>query len=293
MTPAEIVQIIIGFLTLIVTAFVPVMIYWLQKRHEKEMDEVRKVQIAKELENKANEFLIDHENERDYLPWCTIASGLHRHEHHTRKIYTDFCRCPLDLQLEILKQAGFTLELVPNNGWVDSCIERIQDFINANELGDDWLYDNGKYFHRSFERYREKEWEESPRIFEPIDKDNIARKIFQIDYIDIGTYIDEYLWYRSHPTNETKMDMTPPIDCVATRQDFWAGDECEICKWMLDIVFYITVYIHNTTLFTAEDVLRDNATDASPETFEDRYYDALLYMYYTFIRIKPMPLDEE
>ena len=290
MSTAEIIQIIIGSITLIVTALVPVMIYWLQKRHEKEIDAVRKEQIASELENKANEFLIDHENERDYLPWCTIASGLHRHEHHTRKIYTDFCRCPYDVQKEILKQSGFTLDLIPNDGWVERCIEKIREFIKENDLGEDWLYDNGKFFHRNFELYRDERWERTPYRFKPI-RNGVIRDIFNIGEVSFGTYLDEYLYEHTHKSDKKENSLLAPVDYVAIDQDFRGGEENNLCKWVMEIVFSVTVYIHNTTLSMAVDAIRDNLTDAAPETLEDRYYEALFYMYYTFVK-KKAP-DEE
>lgn len=288
MTPAEIVQIIIGSLTLIVTAFVPVMIYWLQKRHEKEIDDVRKEQTAKELANKANEFLIDHESECDYLPWCVMAAALHRHEHHTRKIYTDYCRCDIELQKEILKQAGFTVESIEDDTWVDKAFDHIREYIKTNALGRDWLYDGAKYFHRGFERYREEKWEDTPQVFEPVIKNNTVRTAFGINKIDIGSYIDEYLWQKAHTENPSDAEnLISPIDYVEKTQSISTCDEKEVCRWIMDIVFNVAIIAHNTDPEKMDNDLRENFTDAFAETFEDRYYEAMLTIYYTFAdRIK-------
>lgn len=283
MTPAEIVQIIIGVLTLIVTAFVPVMIYWLQKRHEKEIDDVRKEQAAKELANKANEFLIDHENERDYLPRCVIAAALHRHEHHTRKIYMDYCRCDIELQKEILKQAGFTVESIEGDKWVGKAFDHIREYIKAHCLGRDWLYDGAKYFHRGFERYREEKWEDTPQVFEPVIKNNTVRTAFGTNKIDIGSYIDEYLWQKAHAENPSRAEnLIPPIDYVEKTQSISICDEKEVCRWIMDIVFNVAIIAHNTDPAKRDNALRENFTDAFAETFEDRYYEAMLTIYYTF-----------
>lgn len=83
MTTAEIIQIVIGILSLVATIAVSFLIYWLQTRHEKE---IQKLQAEKELEMKARLFLIDNEPERDYLPWCVIVANLHPLERHSRKI---------------------------------------------------------------------------------------------------------------------------------------------------------------------------------------------------------------
>lgn len=283
MTLSEILQIVIGSLTLLVTAIVPIMIYWLQKKHEKEMEEIRNKQTEKELSNKANEFLIDHENERDYLPWCIIASTLHRQERHTRKIYTDFCRCDDELQREILKQAGFTLEIIKGGKWVDNAFDGVRGYIKANELGRDWLYDGAKYFHRSFERYREEKWEHTPRVFAPILKENTFRSAFGIDKIDIGSYIEDYLWQRSHSKNAEETDnLIAPIDYVERTQNLSECEEIELCRWIMDIIFYVSIIAHNTNPEKKYDGMFENNTDAFAETFEDRYYETLLSIYYAF-----------
>ena len=80
MSLADIIQIIIGVLSLVATIAVSFLIYWLQSRHEKE---IQKLQCEKEriaLQEKARLFLIDNQEERDYLPWCIIAANLYQLE---------------------------------------------------------------------------------------------------------------------------------------------------------------------------------------------------------------------
>lgn len=107
MSAADIIQIIIGVLSLIATIAVSFLIYWLQTRHEKEIRELQEEKDRIELETKARMFLIDNESERDYLAWCIIAANQHPLERHSRKIYTEYCRCTEELQNEILRQAGY------------------------------------------------------------------------------------------------------------------------------------------------------------------------------------------
>ena len=160
MTPLEIIQLVISLATLIATAFVPIMIYWLQKKHEKEIEGIRKAEAEKELTTKANEFLIDHENERGYLPLCFVASALFRLDNHTRAIYTDFCRCSDELQDAILNQAGIKKIIPISNNMVDNCLASIKETIKEHKLGRDYLYDGEKYFHRGYERYKSEKWNE-------------------------------------------------------------------------------------------------------------------------------------
>ncbi len=50
MSLVDIIQIIIGIMTLVATIAVSFTIYWLQLRHEKEMQKIAKLQEHKELE---------------------------------------------------------------------------------------------------------------------------------------------------------------------------------------------------------------------------------------------------
>ena len=68
------------------TIAVSFLIYWLQTRHEKEIQKLQDEKEQKELETKARLFLIDNESERDYLPWCVVAANVHPLERFIRNI---------------------------------------------------------------------------------------------------------------------------------------------------------------------------------------------------------------
>ena len=67
MTTAEIIQIVIGILSLVATIAVSFLIYWLQTRHEKEIQKLQDEKEQKELETKARLFLIDNESLREII----------------------------------------------------------------------------------------------------------------------------------------------------------------------------------------------------------------------------------
>ena len=135
MTAGEIVQIVIGALSLVATIAVSFFIYWLQRRHEKELAKMDEKHRIEKLAEEANNFLIDHESERDYLPWCTIATNLHRNERHNRKIYTDFCRCSPELQNKILEMAGFSIRTIEGTKWVSDAFEKLKLNIKEYKIG--------------------------------------------------------------------------------------------------------------------------------------------------------------
>ena len=255
MSLADIIQIIIGVLSLVATIAVSFLIYWLQSRHEKE---IQKLQCEKEriaLQEKARLFLIDNQEERDYLPWCIIAANLHPLEKHTRKIYSEYCRCSEELQNEILNQAGYKIKQFTGKYWLQGCIDKLQQDIEKYNLGRDYLYDGAKYFHRSYDRYRELEWNGTPNIFEPINKENRLMMILNVAQISIGEYIDEYFYYFV----DKKMDFDketpiPPIDYVWEYQSLAHTREETVCMWMMELVENIATIINDNLAATIQTI---------------------------------------
>ena len=281
MSLADIIQIIIGILSLVATIAVSYSIYWLQTHHEKEMQKITKQQEHNELEEKAKLFLIDNEAERDYLPWCVIAASVCRLDKHTREIYNSFCRCSEELRNEILKQAGFGVELIKGQTWVNDCIEALKKDIQKYNLGRDYLYDGAKYFHRSYEQYRNLEWSDIPRVFEPICKNNPSRISFGIDKLDIESYIDEYFCYFIDKRIDLKEDEPiSPIDYVWNSQNLANANEETVCMWMMELMQDIAIILYNRNEKVNVEILE--YTDAQIETYEDKYYATLQAIYNTF-----------
>lgn len=282
MSPADIIQIIIGILSLMATIAVSFAIYWLQLRHEKELQKIVKLQENKELEEKAKIFLMDNEAERDYLPWCVIAVNIHRLDKHTREIYNSFCRCPEELRNEILKQAGFEVKPIKGKMWVDECIKSLKKDIQKYNLGRDYLYEGAKYFHRSYERYRNSKWSDTPRVFEVICKNNPIRVPFGIDKLDIGSYIDEYLYYFIGNRIDLKEEPPmPPIDYVWNSQNLAYTDEETVCMWMMELMQKIAILLDDRSEGKENAEILDY-TNAQVENYEDKYYETLQALYNTY-----------
>ena len=285
MTTADIIQIIIGILSLIATVGVSFAIYWLQSRHEKEVERLAKENEEKLLREEADKFLIDNESERDYLPLCVFASNLHRHEKHTRKIYTNFCRCRTELQNKILEVAEFKCRTIEGTDWLNKAIEKLKADIEKYNLGRDYLYEGAKYFHRGFQRYREKEWDYSYKLlFKPIVENKRWKAFMGTDLISISSYVDDYFYYciEKHDADKVKGDPLPPLDYLWDSQNLASIEESEVCGWIMEIVDAITVIIHNKTIERDNDLYFDDLTDEEAETFEDKYYETVRALYYTY-----------
>lgn len=285
MTTADIIQIIIGILSLIATVGVSFAIYWLQLRHEKEMERLAKENGEKLLIEEADKFLIDNESERDYLPLCVFASNLHRHEKHTRKIYTNFCRCRTELQNKILEVAEFKCRTIDGVDWLDKAIDKLKDDIQKYHLGRDYLYDGAKYFHRGFDRYRDNKWDYSYKLlFKPIVENKRWKAFMGTDLISISSYVDDYFYYciEKHDADKVKGDPLPPLDYLWILQNLASCEESKFCGWMMEIIDAITVIIHNKTIDRNGDLFHEDLTDEQPEMFEDKYYETVRALYYTY-----------
>lgn len=285
MTIADIIQIIIGILSLIATVGVSFAIYWLQSRHEKEMEDLAKENSEKLLREEADKFLIDNESERDYLPLCVFASNLHRHEKHTRKIYTNFCRCRSELQNKILEVAEFKCRTIDGVDWLDKAIDKFKDDIQKFHLGRDYLYDGAKYFHRGFKRYRGEKWDYSyRRLFKPLVKNRILKELTGTDLISISSYVEDYFYFciEKHDTDKIQGNPMPPIDYLWESQNLASIEESKVCGWMMEIVNAITIIIHNKITNKDGGLYFEDMTDEQPETFEDKYYETVRALYYTY-----------
>lgn len=280
MSTADLIQIIIGILSLIATISVSFLIYWLQTRHEKEIQTMQEEKERIELETDARKFLIDYESDRDYLAWCIIAADLHPLERHSRKIYTEYCRCTEKLQNEILRQAGYKSRQIKGTCWLESCISKLKKDIKRFNLGGNYLYDGAKYFHRSYERYRDQQWNNSPNIFTPINKNNYIWPHFNQNGISIASYIDEYFYYYidGHMQFEDNKPV-PPMDLVWRSQNLGNCEEETVCMWLMELIEGIAIIIKNRK--TDEKINRNplEFTDAQAETFEDKYYEVLQTLY--------------
>lgn len=283
----------LNLLSLIATVVVSFMIYWLQLRHEKEIERLQENQRKKDVENQAHAFLVDHEEERDYLPWCVLASELHRHEKHSRKIYTDFCRIPDELQNQVLNMAGFNIRILPKSQWLMQAFDLLQEDIEQHQLGRDVLYDGAKYFHRGFYRYREKRWEDvdSQAIFKPIYKGPWFNPKGELN---CGAYISEYIWFTKREKKiddilTMELNPVPPIDYVWEGNELGKAEESIVCAWVMTLVHDIAASLPENTIdekCTDADLI--DYTDAMVESYEDKYYAALQILYNKYVvKLKP------
>lgn len=204
--------------SLVVTTVLTIKIYRLERSHEKEREQMEAKAQEKAIAEAARVFLIDNEDEIEYLPLSAIAKTLKLKRKHHRAITTKFLRCSEEVQKEILKQANFQ-PIEVSKEQVSAALKRLKDDIKACGFGQDTLYDGAKYFHRAMERYSDEKIETvNPYIFEDIRRTHF----YQGDSLQLlkdtsynGTlygYMYDYL--HSADLGKSKWLLQPPIDMV-------------------------------------------------------------------------------
>ena len=290
---SEWIQIFIGALSLVATIFISFLIHWMQTKHEKEIEKRQDEEKKADLVNQADRFLIKYEIERAYLPWCVLATRLHRQESQTRAIYTEFCSCSDELQIAIMERAGYSSKGLTEKLDVWTWFELLKTDIETYQLGRNILYDNAKYFFRGFYRYRNSKWDKSSKeaCFTPINKKNELLNMFRRnEKVTILEYIDEYFYCFLHAPEGTEIDSAPvpPIDYVWNTHNLASCNEQDVCKWVMELVVDICTMIHNANKHSPHiDPLLFDYTDAVPESFEDQYYYALQWLSFAYANVDP------
>ena len=258
-------------------------IYRLERSHEKEREQMEVKAQEKAIAEAARVFLIDNEDEIEYLPLSAIAKTLKLKRKHHRAITTKFLRCSEEVQKEILKQANFQLIEVSKEQ-VSAALKRLKDDIKACGFGQDTLYDGAKYFHRAMERYSDEKIETvNPYIFEDIRRTHF----YQGDSLQLlkdtsynGTlygYMYDYL--HSADLGKSKWLLQPPIDMVWSQCDLAGCPEEIMTFWTMRIVIdCCSVFAESKEDFIFDEDLI--------ETQEDMYYYAVMALYSTYIAKK-------
>lgn len=265
------------------TSALTIAIYGLQRSHEKEREQMEVEAQKKAVAEAARVFLIDNEDEIEYLPLSAIAKSLKFKRKHHRAITTKFLRCSEEVQKEILKQANFQLIDVSKEQ-VSTALKRLKDDIKVCGFGRDTLYDGAKYFHRAMERYSDEKIETvNPYIFEDIRRTHF----YQGDSLRLlkdtsynGTlygYMYDYL--HSADLGKSKCLLQPPIDMVWLQCDLAGCPEEIMTFWTMRIV------IDCCRVFaeSEEDIIFE---EDLIETQEDMYYYAVMALYSTYIAKK-------
>ncbi len=292
----DILGLTLDLLAFFATIILTIVIYKLERRHEinREKAEMkfqeereRAEKEAEKARKKAEEdakkaaifeaakvFLIDNEEEIEYLTLAEIAANLKLKRKHNRTIITKYLRCSKELQKEILLQANIPkMEFSMDD--VDNALEALTEDLEKNEFGRNILYDNAKYLHRAFERYADVSIENvNPHIFEDVELSEDHGN-WRVGYYKAP--LSSYMWsYLNAEKIHIKKDrLSPPIDMVFHVCHMADCEEKEMTFWTMRVVIDACCALKK---LYPHDFLRDIALT----TQEEMYYYTLAILWQTY-----------
>lgn len=265
----DILGLFIDLISLIVTVILTVGIYKLERRHEKEREKNEQQAQKKAMIEAAKVFLIDNDEEIEYLSLAEVASQLSLKRKHNRKLITRYLRCSRQLQQEILRQANIT-NIKVSMTEVQQALKDLQVDLEKYHFGRNILYDGAKYLHRAFERWSNVPIDDAtPFIFDNLKKYSKQSTILQSlpNYkISLSYYMWDYLQAEELEIDKNKI--IPPIDMVFQQCDLGTCDESIMTFWTMRIIV--------DACYTIKDPQHKDILDESLiQTQEDMYYYTL------------------
>lgn len=268
------------------TSALTIAIYGLQRSHEKEREQMEVEAQKKAVAEAARVFLIDNEDEIEYLPLSAIAKSLNLKRKHHRAITTKFLRCSEDVQKEILKQANFQ-PIAVSKEQVSAALKLLKDDVKTYCFGRDVLYDGAKYFHRAMERYSGEKIETvNPYRFE----DFVNTRLYEDEHglqkdTQFNRTLYDYMYDYRH-SGRTNWLIQKPLNMVWERCNLGECPEEIMTFWMMRIVIdCCRVFAESEEDFIFDEDLI--------ETQEDMYYYAVMALYSTYIAKKVEGTDEQ
>ena len=282
----EIWSFLVDITSLVVTTVLTIKIYRLERSHEKEREQMEAKAQEKAIAEAARVFLIDNEDEIEYLPLSAIAKSLNLKRKHHRAITTKFLRCSEEVQKEILKQANFQLIEISKEQ-VSAALKLLKDDIKTYCFGRDVLYGGAKYFHRAMERYSGEKIETvNPYRFE----DFVNTRLYEDDAhrllknTQFNRTLYDYMYDYRH-SGRTNWLIQKPMDMVWEQCNLGECPEEIMTFWMMRIVIdCCRVFDESEEGFIFDEDLI--------ETQEDMYYYAVMALYSTYIAKKEEGADE-
>ena len=274
----EIINLIISILSLLATVAISFVIYFLEKRNSK-------LRIEHDIREQAKRFIIENAEERGYLPWAIVASGCFPQNHHLRKIYNEFTLLDDQVKAEVLRQVDLNVPLIKGFEWVDEKIEALEESSRKLGLGDAFLYDGAKYFHRLYDdKNREYGdslfgyWGENYKDVFGFDRIGLYKRK---GYVPFTRYVDDYLYCKFEKPEKFSDEWIKPFDYLLAAEHIReTPDEGIVCFWVSHIIEELICYSVKYLGFKEKE---HPETDSQAETFEDRYFQVLYDLFFVDI----------
>lgn len=275
----DIANLIISIFSLVATIAISFVIYFLERYNQK-------IEKEKEIKETAKRFIIDNADEIDYLPWATIAVGCFPQNKHVRRIYNAFSYLDDETKKEVLRQRKLDCDLIEDDSWIQDKISLIVEAIHKLELGNDFLFDGGKYLTRSYDYKKQKidDLEQLKYTKDSYDDVfNLGRMFLKHKgKLTYTQYLEDYLYCKYDKPELLPKDkkIILPNDYLIKEENLGKCHEDYLCFWMMvmadEVMCYAIKYLHWKEK-------EHSTTDAFAETYEDKYFSVLYELYYLTI----------
>ena len=267
---SSIISLSIDFIALFVSIVLTIIIYRLERRHEKEHEAAEEKAQKIALSEAAKVFLIDNDDEVEYLPLAEIAAKLNIKRKHCRLITTRFLRCSDAQQREILHQANIANISVSKEA-VSVAFDKLQSDLDKYKFGWNILRDGVKYLHRAFKECSEVEvGDVNPYIFENIENRELDATQSKIPLYIINNLstLSDYMWDYMHVEEQSREKITPPVNMVFQQCNLGICDGKTMNFWIMRIIIDACHTFNDITCF-------DDFDESLIQTQEDMYYYTL------------------
>ena len=240
----------------------------------------------RQLEDEANRFISENNDEILYIPFCLMAKAYDSHHKFSRRIYNAYDVLNVEVQAEVLRQLGYDHKPIKGNTWIEGGLKTVSDFIKENDLGRDYLYDDYKYFWAAMQMPGLK-WELRyslglfmPDLFGSSSAYNSWG--FKQGHISFQEYLKDYLERKNgDQARFASIKDKRPIDVLADIVDFPICQDSQICYWVMEIVDSVAKVWTQSKCGdnSCFEVSRLSKGDAEIQTFEDRCLSVLMTLY--------------
>lgn len=243
----DIANLIISIFSLVATIAISFVIYFLERYNQK-------IEKEKEIKETAKRFIIDNADEIDYLPWATIAVGCFPQNKHVRRIYNAFSYLDDETKKEVLRQRKLDCDLIEDDSWIQDKISLIVEAIHKLELGNDFLFDGGKYLTRSYDYKKQKidDLEQLKYTKDSYDDVfNLGRMFLKHKgKLTYTQYLEDYLYCKYDKPELLPKDkkIILPNDYLIKEENLGKCHEDYLCFWMMvmadEVMCYAIKYLH-------------------------------------------------
>lgn len=274
---AEIIGLVFDVFSLIVSIVLTCFVFFFETKRNVEIEQIENKRHETEINNKAQSFLTEFEDEQDYLILSYCARELQLKRNHHRKITTRFLTLEPEVQQAVLNMVNIS-NIKCNVDEIHHVLECFRKKFNQLDIGNDFLYDGSKYFHRAFSRYSNHVIDNvNPYIFTSILAEirktkGISNIFFNRDSNDtFYGYLCEY--FRVDESGLKKADFRKPIEELEMVTNLRTCSEDIMTFWIMRMIVDVCHYIDSSSF----DLFDENLI----ETNEDMYYYTLITLFAT------------